>query len=476
MTTDLRSAFDRFLEQMLRQKEEEKYSIKHDATGTPISVGYSHGPGGLLSFPGTDPDVFHTIMGNKSLLGQLPTKPSLYTNPTYYTITGVQDRTGSEKTDPCDNAPTAGLMKGCLLTSVFGRYENATPELELNRLGQRNDRADPMDLRMIGSPIHGTGLFTTGIGNPAEPADLFINEVSRKFWELGIAFHRQIAGQLWNADPANNSAGGGYKEMTGFAQLINTGHVDIETGNACASLDSIIRNFASARLDSNCDTAVQVITDILFHLDDRANRTGLTPVRYVLAMRQQLFYELTRCWPCSYLTYRCQVTGNEQVQVNAEAQRKMQDEMWEGRYLLVDGKKIEVVLDDGIAETEAAAGCFDTDIYFIPMSVIGGQAVTYLEYFEYQNPSMQDALSNMILGRGEGAFFVWPRQTNQCVVWQAKIEPRLVLRTPWLAARLQNVRYCPIQHLRDTFPADSYHVDGGRTSRSGPSYYSLWQD
>ena len=65
----------------------------------------------------------------------------------------------------------------------------------------------------------------------------------------------------------------------------------------------------------------------------------------------------------------------------------------------------------------------------------------------------------MILGRIEGAFLSWPRQTNQCVVWQTKVEPRLVLRTPWLAARLQNVVYCPTQHVRESFPADPYHVD-----------------
>ncbi|KKK49488.1 hypothetical protein LCGC14_3134550, partial [marine sediment metagenome] len=96
---------------------------------------------GVLSFPGVDPVAFHTIMGNRSIMGQLPTKGSPYTNPTYYTITGVQGDTGDEKNTVCEDAPTAGLMKACLTTSVFGRYERATPELELNRLGQRNDRA-----------------------------------------------------------------------------------------------------------------------------------------------------------------------------------------------------------------------------------------------------------------------------------------------------------------------------------------------
>src|SRR3972149_2181333 len=102
----------------LAQKQARQFGIKHDASGTPIATGYSHGPGGLLSFPGVDPVMFHTVMGASSILGQLPSMPSLYTNPTYMTITGVTDETGSEKVEVCDDAPVAGLMKGCLVTSV----------------------------------------------------------------------------------------------------------------------------------------------------------------------------------------------------------------------------------------------------------------------------------------------------------------------------------------------------------------------
>jgi len=173
------------------------------------------------------------------------------------------------------------------------------------------------------------------------------------------------------------------------------------------------------------------------------------------------------------------VQGNEQVNVDAQDQVRFRDEMRAGRYLLIDGERVEVVTDDGIPElngNESGAfprGCFSTDIYFIPMSVLGGQAVTFLEYFQYTNPAVTEALG-LVLGRIDGAFLTWPRQTNQCFVFQSKIEPRLVLRTPWLAGRLQNVVYCPVQHTRDAFPDEPYFADGGKTSRPGPSYYNLW--
>ena len=470
---------------MMLQAQGRQYGTgyKHDASGTPIAVGYSHGPGGNLSYPGVDPAVFHTHIGTRSMLGQLPTIPTLYTNPTYYVMTGVQAASGSEPETVCANAPTAGLMKSCLVTSVFGRYERATAELELNRLGQQVDRADPMDLTLVGSPLGNSGVFGAGPQAAGAPVDLLRNEISRKFWERNVAFDRLLAQQLFIGNPDNNNAGGGYREITGFDILINTGYVDAESGQACASVDSYVRNLNfTIRVDTNPGEVIAAITDMFYQVRDRAERMGYNPVRWVFAMRPQLFYELTAVWPCSYLSYRCNLTGTSATEfVDAQDAVRFRDEMRAGKYLLIDGIRVEVVTDDGIAELNGdesgsfPRGCFASDIYLIPMSVVGGRATTYLEYFQYANQSLQDALGNLVLGRVEGAFLTWPRQTNQCVVWQSKIEPRLVLRTPWLAARLRNLVYCPIQHVREAFPEDPYHVDGGRTSRPGPSLFSIWQ-
>lgn len=462
-----------------------RVGYKHDAPGSPITAGYVHGPQGLLTFPGVDPVAFHTIMGNRSIIGQLPATPSLFTNPTYYTITGVQDTTGSEAAQNCDASPQAGLKKACLTTSVFGRYKRQTPELEINRLGQRVDRADPMDLTLIGSPIADAAPFQVGTQSPTAPADILINEISQKMWELSVAIHRLLAIETWQGNPANDAGEeGSRKQMTGLSTLVNTGYVDAETEQSCPSVDSYLRDFNYGRIDlaAGADNIVSAITDIFYQVTDRALRTGTMPVRWVFAMRPQLFYELTSVWPCSYLSYRC-ITGNANATefIDAQDAIRFRDEMRAGNYLLIDGQRIPVIVDDGIVENSntnnanVASGCFSSDIYLLPMSVVGGRSVLFMEYFQYQNPAIQDALGNMVLGKVEGAFLTVPIQTRQCFLFETKIEPRLILRTPWLAARLQNVQYCPVQHIRDTFPADPYHVDGGRTSRAGPSLYTLWE-
>lgn len=482
MTMDVLEQLATALGPVMEQQKARAFGIgyKHDATGTPITVGYSHGPGGRLTYPGVDPTLFNAAMGANSIIDQIPAIPSLFTNPTYMTITGVTDMTGSNKLDVCDDAPTAGLMKGCLVTSVFGRYEVATPELELNRLGQRNDRADPLDLTLIGSPFAVNGPFASQ-SSPTAPGDVLINEVSRKFWERNVAYHRLLARQIWAGTPANNSAGGGYKEMTGFSVLVNTGYVDAESNVACPAMDSYMSNFNYGSISSNGAAAVASVTDMYYQVKTRATMMSLDPVRWVFAMRSQMFYELSAVWPCAYLSYRCNPSSGATEFIDAQDAVRFRDEMRAGRYLLIDGERVGVALDDGIPELNGnnsggsfPAGCFSSDIYLIPMSVAGGHSVTFMEYFQYTNPNITEALNNMILGRIEGAFLTWPRQTNQCIVWQSKIEPRLLMRTPWLAARLQNVVYCPVQHVRESFPDDPYFVNGGGTSRPGPSLYSLW--
>lgn len=491
VTQTLESSAIKALAQILAPAMDEVYAerygrkdfgAKHDATGTPQASGYSHGPGGNLSYPGVDPAVFSPMVGNTGILSMLPAIPALDMNPLFQVLTGVQGATGSEKTEVCGNAPQAGLMKSCILTSQFGRYERATRELEVNRMGFVNDRADPMDLRLVNSPLYNSGHpFFQGPGNPANPADVLRNEWSRKMMELGVEFHRLLNLQLWRGNPANNAGSGAYREVTGFSVLVNTGHTDAITGTTCPSTDSDLKNFNYLRIDSgsNGTELVKALSYLYMTRRRLAETSGMGNVRWVFAMRPETWFELSQVYPCSYLTYMCQVSGNQQVQINGSDQIRFRDEMRAGRYLLVNGDRIDVVVDDGIAFLDGnssaghfPAGCMSSDIYLIPLAV-GPTAVTYLEYADYSNPSIRGLMEAIEPGafKVEGAFLTWARRTNQCVVLQSKIEPRLIMRTPWLAGRLQNVVVCPLQVAPQPFPDDPYHLDGGVTGRSGPSYY-----
>lgn len=459
-------------------------AYKHNASGSPITAGYSHGPGGNFSYPGVDMDIFHTVVGARGIIGMLPARPSVLTNPLYEVLTGVKADVGDEQDADCDNAPVAGLAKGGIITSVFGRYARSTPELEMTRIGQFNDRADPMDLTLVGSPIANAGIFGAGPGNPDAPADLLRNETARKFWELGVSLHRLLSLQLWQGNPANSNPAG-YQEMTGLDLLINTGYVDAIAGISLPAINSQLVNFNYQSVQDNGSTLVEAMSYQYHYLKDLAFRTGVSPVNWVIAMRPELFYEVTAVWPCAYLTYRCNLSGNDTQFVQASEQVRLRDEMRAGQYLMIDGERVPVVLDDGIALLDGnssgghfPAGCFASDIYFVPLSIVGGRSVTYMEYMDFENPSLRQlmAQTNLALARVEGPWLTVPRQTNTCIAWQSVAMPRVVMRTPWLAAKVQNVVYCPTINFRQPFPSDPYFINGGVTERTGPSYFSLWQN
>ena len=72
-----------------------------------------------------------------------------------------------------------------------------------------------------------------------------------------------------------------------------------------------------------------------------------------------------------------------------------------------------------------------------------------------------------------GLLLMGYQSTGMCDLFQFAGQMRLILETPWLAGRLNDVRYSPLQHEIEPDPAAPYHLNGGLTYRSGPSYYAI---
>lgn len=463
-----------------------RFGAKHtQPTGTPTNI-YAHGPGGLLTFPGVDPDVFSTIMLPESIASQIPNRASMYANPVFEALTGVLADSGSEPVNVCDDPPTAGVVKAGKVSAPYGRYSRETREFQLDRMGLYNDRADPTDLTLVNRPIVNNGILDSSMAQ-TDLTGVLRSELQKALFELGVSFNRLLSKQVWNGSSANNAAGGGYKEFNGLARLINTGYVDAETNTALPSLDSNVLNVNYARVDAASDTVIDALTYAMRYIGKNATEMNLDPVRWVIAMREELFYELTAVWPCNYLTYRCIVSNNggERVNIDARDAVEMRDAMRRGKYLVIDGMQVQVITDPGITEltnttsSSVTSGCFASDIYIVPMSVLGTRSVLFWEYFDFSNANIGEVLN---LGRyakdywtTNGGAWLWhakpPR--NWCLQWVGLIEPRLIFRTPFLAARIKNVQYCPVQHTRTPYPEDPYFTNGGVTNRVAyaPSFY-----
>lgn len=456
--------------------------LSKKAAGTTPTATYGHGPGGAFSSFGLSKPVFGAlILPYSGLGGMLPAVPSMDTNPLWGIMTGVTAPTGSNATGACDDCKKAGLMKLCTHSLPFGRYCLDTQLYQMDRVGERRNRAEFTDLTLLNQAFGQNGRnMAPMLGG----GDTMNSEEGKALFEFAVSWMRLYAPQIWSASPANNTAGGGYREFVGLDLQINTGHVDAETGVACPAADSIIKSMANLEASTNGGTYVAQITDIYRRLKFIASRSGLNPVRWVIAMRQSLFWIFTDIWPCAYMSYRCSPSTGSSNTIDSAAAIALRDDMrgdganMTGQYLLIDGEKVQVVIDDGITETINAGESFNSSIYFIPVSVLGGTPATYWEYFNFDGPNAAMEISKIApdghFSTSDNGRFLWVRENNKwCVQASAVSKPRIGLGLPFISARMTNVRYTPLAHERDYNPSASYYANGGGTSRDyyGPSYY-----
>jgi hypothetical protein len=466
------------------------------AVSTTPTTAYGHGVGGLFSDPALERPLFSAMMlPRQGLLSRLPTRENRFANPLYGIVTGVSATTDTatpaEATmGPCDDPPVAGLMKLCEQTIYFGRQSRMTRVFELDRMGLLSNRGEHLDFQLMNNPL---GVGNTGSQAPTIPgmgANAALNsEVGKALFEFGTAWSRDFAAEVYTGNPSNNAPAGGRKYFRGFDLLINTGYKDAITGVACTAADSIVRSAGNINISSDVTGARTVyrnITDIFRNLQFNARNMGFASVKWVIAMRATLFYELTEVWPIVYATTRGLAFTSAGTPINSsfESLNAMRDNMrgdlygQTGQYLTIDGQQVEVVLDDSIAETNVGSGTYSSAIYFVPLTANGAE-VCSLEYLPYTGDhSFMEAAAAFNVGAfyntSDNGRFAWHFKppTNFCVQFLAKTEPRIVLRTPYLAARYTTIRYTPVSHERDWNPSGTYYQEGGVTNYNGygPSY------
>ena len=457
---------------------------KHDlATGFTLSTNFMHGPAGIFGTAGAERDVFGSRVVPRGLLGQgqLPSMGTVDTNPIVFYLTGITSQSGSEPSTACDTCVKAGNIKNCRMGAAFGKICRETDELDISATGRHVNRGEFFDLRMVNDPLLASGDLWVPSGVPKAAQDVLNSEVMARWLTLGAAFEQTLAPMVFTGNVANN-VGTGYAEFPGLETLVSTGHTDVLDQTSCPSLDSDIKDFRADSIENNAAGLFSFMTMLYRYVEHNAITMGFMPVQWKWVMQDALFRKLADYWPCVYASFMCNATNNQlSNNVDGMAQRKMSDELYNGRYLLIDGKQIPVVIDDYVPmKTNAGGfnipvGTFETDIYLLPFTVIGGRPVLYMEYFDYSAPMgvmtniQQGGLSNEFW-TDAGRFLWTTRRTDWCVLWKAKIEPRLRLLTPHLAGRIQRVRFTPLQMFRQPDPNQPYHSDGGRTYASNAPY------
>ena len=275
--------------------------------------------------------------------------------------------------------------------------------------------------------------------------------------------------------------------FTELDSQIVTGIVDSESNVACSALDSDVKDFGYDDVAGGGRSIVTYVTMMETYLRHNAIRMGHSPVSYVIVMRAELWQELSEVWPCQYNTNRCAqatIGASSQTVIMGKEMVAMRDLMREKMEISVNGRTFPVVVDDGIYEANninngnLAAGQYASSLYFVPLSIEGGFPVTYREYLNY---SAWDTDASLLRGKEDfwtdGGVWSWAiTQEKWCYMLHLRSEQRVVLRTPHLAGKIQNIMYEPLQHLRDMNPDSPYWQDGGvSTPRSEDSWSAVWK-
>lgn len=444
-----------------------------------------HGLTGTFSTFGLERDIISTHVEPYGIASVLPLLPNNDEDPRYGALTGFSDDIGNEPAEPCDDAPT-GFIKACNLTAQFGRVARSTETIEMDELGLRINRGDFTDLVLRGLNLTG-GMSAGMIPENLNPTQILNIVTMSQMVSVGVRIHRLLANHMWQGSPANNNVGGGYREFPGLDAQIATAQVDADSGTACPSLDSDVKDFNYNNVDgSGALDIVQYLSMLEYFIHTLADDTGMLPAEWVFVMRPQLWYELSRVWPILYNTDRVAIAlaaaTNARVNIDGRENIRERDRMREQMQLAVNGRIYRVVTDTGINEannqTDAnlAAGQFASSIYMVPLRVVGNFPVTFRQHKDYRQ-----AITEFSMLRGKERFwtdmgvFSWAFEDEKwCVKLTAKTEQRVVLRTPQLAGRIDNVMYAPLQHLREADPDSPYWVDGGVSVRSVPSKNAVW--
>lgn len=467
-------------------------AAKNNPPLSPVAP-YLHGPSGLFNRRDRENPVFSTIMS--PMMGVADALPVFNgarnldnnfggTDAAFDTLitgmtSGALDDFANQPTAPCQDGPTGGLLQVGSIVNTFGHYKAGVREVEINRAGRVTDMTDAFTVQVANQfpqGLFGTPSPTPSLGNAVN------NELASRIWETSLSFQRMLAGRVFGGSPANNN--GEAKDIVGFDIHINSGNKRDSTNQALIpAANSIVLNFGSAVVGS-ATNIVRMIETADAQATWKARRQGLGTPEYIIAMRPELWQEITEIVPAQSLQKVVAVIAtmtNAMGNFDAERLQAQRNAMRESLLMPVNGRMIRVVLDDTITETNlgniGGVPRYSSTIYGIPLTVLGGYPVTFWEYFNHGN-NQANTIQQMAAGLTwvtDGGMFRWTADfARGCLKLNYVFDPRLRVRTPQLAWRIDAVAYAPAMHFDSWNPSSSYFNAGGVTSGENPKYYSEW--
>lgn len=445
-------------------------ALKHDVgAGVPVSNSL-HGTGGIFSEPGARAGVYSAIVQPRTWMEGLPLIKSETENEAIEILTALSATVGTNPADYCGDPVTPGDLYKCKINRVYGKMFVGGKKVIVPNIGKLRDHAD-MERQILNATMQGDPLLPDILRNTTK-----INtrsESARQLFEVGTAARRAIAPVTIDGNSALGNANtekGWIKEFDGLSRMVKTGYLNVDS-TACPAADSLVIPWAAAADATVGGAGIAVtITEMYYSRQQLALDTGFDGVAWEFVGDKRLFRQLTFLFACTYAQSRCTTGGaGDPIGRTAEAIEARTNEMVRGQYLLIDGQPIPFRFTAG-TEVSQAGAVLTTDLFLVPLSWVGGD-LTYLQYFPMDNEYINEwnALGNTTARQvlNNGLYMLWMKSTGGCDQLQAASQMRLMLDTPFLAARLDDISFASYVGYRDYNPANTMYFYGGGVSTYG---------
>lgn len=419
---------------------------------------------GIFTQPGVRPEMFSTLAQPVDFTSILEPQRSEFAQERVGILTGQTADAGTNPSDVCGAPARPGQLKTCQQNYVFGQLYIGSEKLSITDAGKLANRA-----------VSERTILNAAATDPLIPDVLqganvnLLSPEAQAFYQIGTSVRRSLATVLIAGDPTaayNATELGWIREPNGLDTLIKEGYADAITGAACEAADSDVRTWGALTSATVGGISIaQELTDLYFGRVTLARQVGVD-AQWAFVMPFALFRELTYDYAANYFISRLtapMAVGNP-LNTNSESVRRMQIEMLQGNYLLMDNVPVPVLFSDGIP-LESAGKYKQADIYLVPVRVNGRAGIRF-EFFPMDNPQAQQLIGRF---NGEiqilngGMYAVSYERTKFCVEMTLTAQFRMYLETPFLAGRLDNVQFTSNIGYRSPLPSGTGYVNGGAT-------------
>ena len=465
MTTAVQTAEKRYSIDELKELAAALAEVQAAQKAQPL-----HGPNfnsttnfGAFTAPGVRPDMFGAWQRPRSFLDLVSIRKSEFYNEILEVMTGVTDGNGTNAQTWCDTPPVAGAAKVAQQIYTWGKYHMGTDAVQLPELGQRKNRAD-VPRNILNAPPASNALYPDIMYEMPDS----MSQRRYELFLLGVHTERvtETVAIQGNASTAYTSTQRGWtKEFEGIDRQVKTGYTDAVSGLAAPALDSVVTSY-NAVLGSDI---VDAVTETVYAVKDRSEQMGMSGTEHVILTTERQFRALAKTWSCNYDTSYCVGSaGNPNGQAASDVNARRVD-MLNNRYLLVDGMQIPVVFSDGIVTDRLSTTSYKSDLYVLPVSWQGVPLLN-LEYFGMDNANIREydnfANENTTV-INNGMFLVAKVNDAFCPKYEFAAKMRLILETPWLAGRVDDIIYTYTANTRSAYPSVTYaHANGGISYRN----------